>query len=132
MDELKYLDLEGLEEIAVPEGLEARLSAKIDEWGEAERRRSVRIGMWRKVAVAASLALAIGVTVLLSLSQGGNPAHRDTYDNPEMARAEAEKALALLAYNLNRGRQQLELAEDAARVVNETIGKTLKQLENHE
>ena len=66
MDEL---NLKALEQIPIPEGLEERLSAKIDEWEREElqqkapkaQRRSLLPKALRYTAVAASVALVFGV-----------------------------------------------------------------------
>ena len=63
MDELNY---KALKQIPIPEGLEERLSAKIDEWEQEERkqkaqRRRLLPSVVRYTAVAASVALVIGV-----------------------------------------------------------------------
>ena len=66
MDEL---NLKALEQIPIPEGLEERLSAKIDEWEREElqqkapkaQRRSLLPRALRYTAVAASVALVFGV-----------------------------------------------------------------------
>ena len=138
MDELKHLNTEGLNDIEIPDGLEARLSMKIDQWAESETSKQVsehplrkkRFSMFRTVSIAASIALLFGIGLMLH-SQG-NQAHKDTYDNPEQARQEAEKALNLLAYNLSKGMEQLEKVKEISATTNSTISKTLKTLENHE
>ena len=63
MDELND---KALEQIPIPEGLEERLSAKIDEWEQEERnqkvqRRRLLPSVLRYTAVAASVALVFGV-----------------------------------------------------------------------
>ena len=65
MDEL---NLKTLEQIPIPEGLEERLSAKIDEWGAQQplpregSSKSLPLGrLVRYVAAAACFALVFGV-----------------------------------------------------------------------
>jgi hypothetical protein len=140
MDEMKHLNTEGLNDIEIPYGLEARLSRKIDQWAksEGETRKQVsehslrkkRFSMFRSVSIAASIALLFGIGLMLH-SQSDH-AHKDTYDDPEQARQEAEKALNLLAYNLSKGMEQLEKVKEISADTNSTISKTLKTLENHE
>ena len=60
------LNYNALERIPIPEGLEERLSAKIDEWEQEERkekaqRRHLLHSVLRYTAVAASVALVYGV-----------------------------------------------------------------------
>ena len=107
MDEL---NLKALEQIPIPEGLEGRLSAKIDEWERKEKKRTILLPKaLRYAAVAASIVLVFGVGFHL-LNQGNNTnlAEQDTYQNPVQAKQEAVRALNLLATNLNKGVRHLE------------------------
>ena len=114
MDDLDY---KALEQIPIPEGLEERLSAKIDEWEKEEKqqkaqRRTLLPKALRYTAVAASVALVFGVGYhLLSQDKYMNLAEQDTYQDPLLAQQEAQKALTLLAVNLNKGMGQLEKAK---------------------
>ena len=105
-------NLKALEQIPIPEGLEERLSAKIDEWERQEKKPSrtnlLPIAL-RYAAVAASIVLVFGVGFHL-LNQGNNTnlAEQDTYQNPVQAKQEAVRALNLLATNLNKGMRHLE------------------------
>lgn len=109
MDELDY---KTLEQIPIPEGLEERLSAKIDEWEREEqtaKRRKLFPKVLRYAAVAASVALVFGIGFhLFGQEKPGSLATQDTYENPVVAQQEAERALNLLAINLNKGVAHLE------------------------
>ena len=125
MDEL---NLKTLEQIPIPEGLEERLSAKIDEWGAHPQplpkggetvASPIRRGI-RYVAAAACFALVFGVGYhylqreeLPSSreGQGVGLAEQDTYQDPVKAQQEAERALNMLAMNLNKGMGHLEKAK---------------------
>ena len=125
MDEL---NLKTLEQIPIPEGLEERLSAKIDEW-EAHPQPLPKGGesvvspmrkVVRYVAAAACFALVFGVGYhylqreeLPSSreGQGVGLAEQDTYQDPVKAQQEAERALNMLAMNLNKGMGHLEKAK---------------------
>ena len=117
MDEL---NLKTLEQIPIPEGLEERLSAKIDEWEREEKKPRRRISVLRYVAAAACFALVFGLGVhylqreeLPSSreGQGVGLAEQDTYQDPVKAQQEAERALNMLAMNLNKGMGHLEKAK---------------------
>ena len=109
MDELDY---KALEQIPIPEGLEERLSAKIDQWEQEEQkaqRRRLFPKALRYIAAAASVALVIGVGYnLVSQERNRILAEQDTYQDPVKAQQEAERALTLLAVNLNKGMGHLE------------------------
>lgn len=110
MDELK---IDELERIPIPEGLEERLSMKIDEWerdemNEAEATNGNRSKLvllfhnrYAKMAsVAALLLVVFGIGLYLNHTPKGET---DTFTDPQMARAEAEKAIGLFAEKLNKG-----------------------------
>ena len=131
MDELDY---KALEQIPIPEGLEERLSAKIDEWEQEEtRQKAKRIrllpSVLRYTAVAASIALVFGVGYhYLRQVEPANLAEQDTYQDPVLAQQEAERALNLLAVNLNKGMGHLEKAKALSDKAENTLDKQLKVL----
>ncbi len=135
MDELNY---KALERIPIPEGLEARLSAKIDEWEQEEtkqkaQRRRLLPSALRYMAVAASVALVLGVGLhLMRQDEVTNLAEQDTYQDPMLAQQEAERALNLLAYNLNKGMGQLEKAKALSDKTEKSLNKQLKVLKRYE
>ena len=117
MDELDY---KALEKIPIPEGLEQRLSAKIDEWEHEEQQRKPLKAQHRHLlpsalrytAAAACLVLVFDVGYhLLSQEKYMNLAEQDTFQDPLLAQQQAERALTLLAVNLNKGMGQLEKAK---------------------
>lgn len=131
MDELNY---KALERIPIPEGLEARLSAKIDEWEQEEtkqkaQRRRLLPSALRYMAVAASVALVLGVGLhLMRQDKEVGLAEQDTYQDPVVAQQEAEKALNLLAYNLNKGMGQMKKAKAISDHTEMTLNKQLNIL----
>lgn len=105
---METTDMKELENIQIPEGLEERLSMKIDEWEREEKRRTSR--QWRTViSVAASLAIVAGIGWTF-LRPSENLGEKDTYSDPQQAYEEASKALELLAVNLNKGFETLNEA----------------------
>lgn len=138
------LNLETLERIPIPEGLEERLSAKIDEWEQEERitgtvlRDPISKGngiirtvpvILRYTAVAASIALVFGVGLhYFRQEEPVNLAEQDTYQDPVLAQQEAERALNLLAANLNKGMGHLERAKALSDKAENTLNKQLKAL----
>jgi len=141
------LNYEALERIPIPEGLEARLSAKIDEWEQEEtkqkaQRRRLLPSALRYMAVAASIALVVGVGLHLMRQdkqlpssregQGVGLAEQDTYQDPMLAQQEAERALNLLAYNLNKGMGHLEKVKALSDKTEKSFNKQLKVLKRYE
>jgi hypothetical protein len=115
---MEKIDIKELERIPIPEGLEERLSAKIDEWARPSKsplkgdfKSSPFKGDRRGSALllAASFILVCGIGLYFALAPT-NKGTVDTYDDPETASLEAQKALQLLATNLNKGMAQYEKA----------------------
>ena len=124
------LNIEELERIPIPEGLEERLSAKIDEWDAASRTSSLQTppkGGWGVFALAASFILVCGIGLYFALAPT-NKGTIDTYDDPQLACQEAENALQLLATNLNKGMAQYEAVNAKSRQAEEILNKQLKKL----
>jgi len=131
MDEIDY---KALERIPIPEGLEERLSAKIDEWEleekrQKDQRRRLLPTTLRYAAIAASIALVFGVGYhYMRQDEPVNFAEQDTYQDPVLAQQEAERALSLLAANLNKGMGHLEKAKALSDKAENTLNKQLKVL----
>ena len=135
MDEL---NLKTLEQIPIPEGLEERLSAKIDEWGAQQplpqplpregSSKSLPLGrLVRYVAAAACFALVFGVGYhLMNQEENTNLAEQDTYQDPVKAQQEAERALNMLAMNLNKGMGHLEKAKALSDKTEQSFYEKLK------
>ena len=131
MDELNY---KMLEQIPIPEGLEERLSKKIDEWEQEEKvqkaqRRHLLPKPLRYTAVAASMALVFGMGYhYFGQDEQVNLAEQDTYQDPVKAQQEAERALTLLAANLNKGVGHMEKAKALSDKAEKSFNKQLKVL----
>ena len=125
------LNIEELERIPIPEGLEERLSAKIDEWDAASRIVALRPkhNARKYIALAASFILVCGIGLYFALAPT-NKGTIDTYDDPEIASLEAQKALQLLATNLNKGMAQYEAANAKGRQAEEILYKQLTKINN--
>ena len=150
------LNYKALEQIPIPEGLEERLSVKIDEWEQEEKGRNSeghpslledgrvvteldsvtkQKAQYRRLfprslrytAVAASVALVFGVGFhYLRQDEPVTLAEQDTYQDPILAQQEAERALNLLAANLNKGMGHLEKAKVLSDKAENTLNKQLK------
>ena len=130
--DINKLNIEELEQIPIPEGLEERLSAKIDEWDAASRHKLPSLegagrGSWRGFALAASFILVCGIGLYFALAPT-NKGTIDTYDDPQLACLEAQNALQLLATNLNKGMAQYKAANAKSRQAEEILNKQLKKL----
>ncbi len=143
---MEQLNWKELEQIPIPEGLEERLSAKIDEWASEEQgARGKKMAQTptslsplaprplhlKVTAIAASIALVFGVGFyfLQQKEEPVNLAEQDTYQDPAVAQQEAQKALNLLAYNLNKGMGQLEKAKAISERTETTLNKQLKVMD---
>ena len=158
---MEGLNWKELEQIPIPEGLEERLSSKIDEWekdtlsptlprnGEGDHpeslslrskpngsphyggdvRRTERVFHWLAIAASIVLVFGVGYYFLNNNEEKVNLAEQDTYQDPVVAQQEAEKALNLLAYNLNKGMGQMKKAKAISDHTEMTLNKQLKALE---
>lgn len=129
--DINDINLNELEQIPIPEGLEARLSAKIDEWEQAERkpRRTTPHTPLRYAAAAAvALLFIVGYPFLRSAEDGSAPSPRDTFHDPLLARQEAERSLNLLATNINKGMEMLERTQAISDRTEQTVNKQLNIL----
>ena len=76
--------------------------------------------------IAASIILVFGLGFyFLNQQETVNLAEQDTYHNPAVAQLEAERALNLLAANLNKGMGQLEKAKAISDRTEQTLNKQL-------
>ena len=128
---MEKIDIKELERIPIPEGLEERLSAKIDEWDAASRTVALhpKHNARKYIALAASFILVCGIGLYFALAPT-NKGTIDTYDDPEIACLEAQKALQLLATNLNKGMAQYEAANAKGRQAEEILYKQLTKINN--
>ena len=126
------LNLKTLEQIPIPEGLEARLSKKVDEWEREEQKTTRHIllpRVLRYMAAAACIAFVFGVGFHLLNQEGEvNLAEQDTYQDPVQAQKEAERALNMLAMNLNKGMGHLEKAKALSDQAEQSFNEKLKIL----
>ena len=128
------LNYKALEQIPIPEGLKERLSTKIDEWEQEEMKQKAQYRRLlprslRYTAIAASVALVFGMSYhYLRQDEPVNLAEQDTYQDPVLAQQEAERALNLLAANLNKGMGHLEKAKALSDKAENTLNKQLKIL----
>ena len=157
---MEGLNWKELERIPIPEGLEERLSAKIDEWekdtlsptlprnGEGDHpeslslrskpngsphyggdvRRTERVFHWLAIAASIVLVFGVGYYFLNNNEEKVNLAEQDTYQDPVVAQQEAEKALNLLAHNLNKGMGQMKKAKAISERTETTLNKQLNIL----
>lgn len=97
---LEELDAVSRDEgIAVPEGLSERVRSRLE--GGVRKRKAFRMA-----GVAAAVAIVAG----LSLS-GPEREPKDTFDDPYLAYAEVEKALAMVSEGMRKGIDMVEESE---------------------
>ncbi len=88
-------------------GMEADLSSKIDEWERAEvaaTHHQRTIWLKRAVAAAASLLLIVSVSLWYYHDEDfvAVETQKDTYDDPNEAAAETERALLKFSESINK------------------------------
>lgn len=143
MDEVKYLNIKSIEQVEIPEGLEERLSMKINQWALMEEEAQTKgttetkplkrgILTWTKfyksVTIAACISAIIGIGSIVGLHTSRNKAQIDSFNNPKLAQAEAYKALWLLASNLEKGMTSYEKAREITTKTQDIIDNTLNDI----
>lgn len=99
----------------VPDGLEQRISKQIDGWNTIEKtstRRARIVSLRWIIGIAASLLLifSIGLFVNSRTDEKDFATQQDTYDNPEDAYAETQRALMKFSKSLNKGLAKVDEA----------------------
>jgi len=152
LDEAKiFLSIYDGDDINIPEDLDINLSVLIDNLDSNDKLKSNKLNLyndnkpnelldppqnkvsifsrqWIKVAsIAASFTLIFTLSLYLYNSEYQIA---DTYSDPELAYAETQKALSLVATNLNEGFEQIETTKEnlgkANKILNEQINKISK------
>lgn len=93
-------------QLPTAEGLEQRISRHIDQLAAQEK--NTRRAHVRWIAgIAASMLLLVSAGLYFGTNRP-DPFYQDTYDTPEEAYATTEKAITLLATNVNKGLKSIE------------------------
>ena len=98
----------------IPEGLESRLSRKIDQWDTGER-RTLKIKKHTRVLRLQWIG-SIAASLLILLS--------------EEAYVQAQKALIMLSSSLNKGIEKVESVQEATGKIQENVNEQLNRLNN--
>ena len=115
------------------EGLESRLSRKIDQWDTGERRtlkikkhtRTLRLQWIGSIAASLLILLSVGLYLYKPY-----PAPQDTCATPEEAYVQAQKALIMLSSSLNKGIEKVESVQEATGKIQENVNERLNRLNN--
>jgi len=98
-------------EIVIPEGMEQRLNALVDQLEAEEEqqryKRNKRINI-RAIGLGIAAVFVAAAFMLLTPRQSGRVIE---VDDPEEARIQTERALSMLATTLNKGVKGIEEAE---------------------
>ena len=103
--------------VEVPAHLERLLSDSIDSWQRSERQpapshRVLGFIPWHHAgAIAASVAVLIGVGVMLFNSRGISTIPADTFTDPQEAYAETQRVLSIFSNTIDKSMQGLETME---------------------
>ena len=113
------------EEIAIPDGLEARLEQLIDKLAEQEL-QTKRRRLWVSIfSVAASIALLLSVGMFFHTQQPNNSQlTAQNMASPELAYVETLKALEKVSVNFNKGMDQLAFVSTEIEKTNQILNKT--------
>ena len=115
------------EDQILPEGLSERLEQQIDAWATTEKKETMRSSFRRRSLYWFSGAVAllcVGIFQFVAPEKENQLA--DTYTNPQEAAIAAQKALAFMSVNLNKGIEQVNEAQQEMNKVNNILNKHLK------
>lgn len=119
---IQLASLKNEKDIALPDGMNKRLSEKIDMWERQEKTgRRKRYTLYRYISgVAAAVFIGVCIHWFMAADKdyGGM---KDTFDSPQEAYEATENALQLFAEAFNKGNLQVEKAKEATRNVKERI-----------
>lgn len=145
-DRYVFLQLSKAKPVDIPLGLESRLNSLIDELAEAEAKEFVSMPVTRKTnhrqlwvrvgGIAASLAILFSIELIVNDKEEGDMsvqlAHnvelKDTYQDPDVAYQEAEKALLLVSANLNKGVNQISVVSKSIDKSNTILDKSVNRI----
>lgn len=116
------------DEVQLPDGLSERLERHIDQMTEANKEEAQQIPIRKRwisqLSVAASILLALGISISVYFLQAGSQP-KDTFNDPQEAALVAEHALMLLSQNLNKGLNGVQQAHQEVTKVNQVLNKQL-------
>ena len=117
------------EDHTLPEGLSERLEQQIDAWATVEKKKTIRSSFRKRSlywfsGAAAVVILCVGIFQFTAPDKEHQLA--DTYTDPQEAAIAAQKALAFMSVNLNKGIEQVNEAQQEMNKVNGILNKHLK------
>ena len=112
-------------DVPIPEGLAERLEQHIDQLAANEKRHKLRRFTLWATSAAAAILLGVGIFIGTDLPSFNQTQMADTYTDPEEAAIAAEKALAFMSTQLNKGLEQVADAEQEINNVNKIVYKHL-------
>lgn len=129
-DKELFLALRKTEIPETPPELETKLDHLIDSWARADQKKRIskvpgKINWQWITGIAASFL--IFASVWMYVGNRDNPLHADTFSNPEDAYNEVQKALILISGNLNKGMNQLEIAQKEFQKVDNILDKQINR-----
>lgn len=141
-----FVQLYDAKPIEVPSTLKPRLENLIDDLAAQEKeevvisepKQSKRHLMRWIGSIAAGVAILISAGIYFKGKSNINPSineytqMKDTYSDPEEAYKEAQKALALVSSNFNKGVSQVNVVSESLDKTNEILNKTFNRKNNKE
>ena len=132
-----FLRLYQSEAVETPENLESKLNSLIDQLAEKEEKKLLpktkRLWIWTSAAACIIVLIVSSVIMKPEIENllGHQNQHVRIITDPEEAAIEAQKALALMSENFNKGTNQLALVSTNVEKVNQLVEKQFKTINNH-
>ena len=115
------------EEIAIPDGLEAKLEQLIDRLAEQEMQTKRRRLWTGTFSAAASIVLLLSISIFFYMRQPNDSQLIAQIENPELTYLEARKALEKVSVNFNKGMNQLAFVSGRIEKTNQILDKTFNK-----
>lgn len=125
-----FLALRKTEIPETPRELETKLDHLIDLWAKADEKKQPfktpgKINWQWITGIAASFLII--ASVWMYVDNRHSSLRADTFSNPEDAYNEVQKALILISGNLNKGMNQLEIAQKEFQKVDNILDKQINR-----
>jgi hypothetical protein len=125
-DKALFLALAG-GEAYMPEGLSGRLERAVERLAAATPKRRPARRIWRYAAGSAAAVVGLCIGLFFATREPARLQRADTFDDPQEAAIVAEKALAFMSEELNKGLNRVADADAEIGKINQIVNKYFKE-----
>jgi hypothetical protein len=111
--------------IDLPQGFDERLEKLFESFAEKKKKKLVPVFRFWKQAAGIAASIAILLSAGIFFQQNRHQPLTDTYDTPEEAYIETQRALLLVSEKMNKGFNSLDAADKNISKASEILNKRL-------